>query len=90
MTNIRRGNRAKSSFRGLSANIFDPQKKSQMPPSLREDLNVIQQEKVADPANGPAKDEKFFPAGAIVFFVCLVLLSLIFWYGIYFLMIERS
>ena len=61
-----------------------------MPPSLREDLNVIQQEKVADPANGPAKDEKFFPAGAIVFFVCLVLLSLIFWYGIYFLMIERS
>jgi len=38
----------------------------------------------------PGKEEKFFPAGAIVFFICLVLLSLIFWYGIYFLMIERA
>ena len=38
----------------------------------------------------PGTEEKFFPAGAIVFFICLVLLSLIFWYGIYFLMIERA
>jgi hypothetical protein len=36
-------------------------------------------------------DEKpFFPGGAIAFFVFLVLLSLLFWYGIYYLMIERT
>ena len=61
-----------------------------MPTSIPEDLDVIEQQKVTDPGNTRVNDEKFFPAGAIVFFVCLVLLSLIFWYGIYFLMIERS
>jgi hypothetical protein len=35
-------------------------------------------------------EKKFFPKGAIAFFFALVLLSLLFWYGIYFLMIERS
>lgn len=34
--------------------------------------------------------EKFFPSGAIAFFILLVILSLGFWYGIYFLMIQRS
>ena len=39
----------------------------------------------------PDKTEKFFfPAGAIAFFVLLVVMALLFWYGIYFLMIERS
>ena len=36
------------------------------------------------------KEEKFFPSGAIVFFILLVLLCLAFWYGIYFLMIRRA
>ncbi|HMR90943.1 MAG TPA: hypothetical protein PKC69_01460 [Chitinophagaceae bacterium] len=36
------------------------------------------------------KDDKFFPSGAIAFFVLLVVMSLALWYGIYFLMIERS
>jgi Cytochrome c oxidase subunit IIa family len=36
------------------------------------------------------KKEKFFPSGAIAFFIALVILSLVFWYGIYFLMIQRS
>jgi Cytochrome c oxidase subunit IIa family len=35
-------------------------------------------------------DKKFFPKGAIAFFIALVALSLVFWYGIYFLMIERT
>ena len=35
-------------------------------------------------------DNKFFPKGAIAFFVLLVILSLGFWYGIYWLMISRS
>ena len=38
----------------------------------------------------PQNEKKFFPKGAIAFFVALVLLSLLFWYGIYFLMIERT
>jgi len=33
--------------------------------------------------------KNFFPSGAITFFIFLVILSLAFWYGIYFLMIER-
>ena len=58
----------------------------------------LQEEKKPRPIEGEAGmtgspeegKEKFFPGGAIAFFVCLVILSLIFWYGIYFLMIERS
>lgn len=37
-----------------------------------------------------SKDKAFFPSGAIAFFVALVILALLFWYSIYFLMIERS
>ncbi|MGQ0739075.1 MAG: cytochrome c oxidase subunit 2A [Bacteroidota bacterium] len=36
------------------------------------------------------EEKNFFPKGAIAFFIALVLLSLVFWYGIYFLMIERT
>jgi hypothetical protein len=35
-------------------------------------------------------DKKFFPKGAIAFFIMLVILSLGFWYAIYWLMIARS
>lgn len=38
----------------------------------------------------PDNKDKFFPSGAIAFFILLVLLSLGFWYGIYMLMIQRS
>ena len=34
-------------------------------------------------------DKNFKPKGAIAFFVLLVILGLIIWYGIYFLMLER-
>ena len=34
-------------------------------------------------------DRNFKPKGAIAFFVLLVLLALIIWYGIYLLMLER-
>ncbi len=36
------------------------------------------------------ESQKFFPKGAIAFFVLLVILTLAFWYGIYFLMINRA
>ena len=41
-----------------------------------------------DTAN-EAFDKSFKPKGAIVFFVLLVLLGLVIWYGIYLLMLER-
>jgi hypothetical protein len=41
--------------------------------------------------NMDSKPEKnFVPKGAFAFFILLVLLSLAFWYGIYWLMIERT
>jgi Cytochrome c oxidase subunit IIa family len=51
-----------------------------------------QAEKIQEPIlNDEVKqEEKFFPSGAIVFFILLVLLCLAFWYGIYFLMIQRA
>jgi hypothetical protein len=33
--------------------------------------------------------EKFFPSGAIFFFILLVALCLLIWFGIYFLMLDR-
>ncbi len=35
-------------------------------------------------------EKKFYPKGAIAFFILLVLLALVFWYGIYTLMINRT
>jgi hypothetical protein len=35
------------------------------------------------------QEKKFIPKGAMAFFVLLVLLALLFWYGIYLLMIDR-
>jgi hypothetical protein len=34
-------------------------------------------------------DRNFKPRGAIAFFILLVLLGMVIWYGIYFLMLER-
>lgn len=42
-----------------------------------------------DLAEEKAFDEKFRPRGAMAFFVLLVLLGLIIWFGIYFLMLSR-
>jgi len=35
-------------------------------------------------------DRDFKPKGALTFFILLVILGLIIWYGIYFLMLERA
>ncbi len=35
-------------------------------------------------------EEKFIPKGAIAFFVLLILLCLVIWFGIYYIMISRS
>lgn len=37
-----------------------------------------------------ASTEKFVPVGAIAFFIALMILTAIIWYGIYFLMISQS
>ena len=41
------------------------------------------------PENENEHVEKFFPSGAIAFFIVLVILCLVIWFDIYFLMIER-
>ncbi|MET0392908.1 MAG: cytochrome c oxidase subunit 2A [Chitinophagaceae bacterium] len=38
----------------------------------------------------PWNEKKFIPKGAFAFFILLILLSLVFWYGIYWLMIENT
>jgi len=50
----------------------------------------------AQPSPPPIKKDKvlldeknYFPSGAIAFFVVLVLLGLVIWFGIYFLMLDR-
>jgi hypothetical protein len=35
-------------------------------------------------------DQSFKPKGAIAFFILLILLAAAFWYGIYFLMLQRA
>lgn len=35
-------------------------------------------------------DEKFVPKGAIAFFIALMILTAIIWFGIYFLMISQT
>ena len=56
----------------------------------------MEQEEIVDnpyysiPAKAPDQfDQDFKPKGAIAFFVLLVILGLIIWYGIYFLMLKR-
>lgn len=36
------------------------------------------------------KEKKFIPKGAIAFFILLILLCLVIWFGIYFLMLQRN
>lgn len=45
----------------------------------------------ATPAFNEAEfDRNFKPKGAIAFFVLMVMLGLVIWYGIYFLMLARA
>jgi hypothetical protein len=38
----------------------------------------------------PEFDANFKPRGAIAFFILLIILGAIIWYGIYFLMLQRA
>jgi len=40
--------------------------------------------------NNQFQEEKFKPVGAMAFFVVLILLGAIIWFGIYFLMLQRN
>ena len=44
---------------------------------------------IPEPLNDEQFDRNFKPKGAIAFFILLVILGLIIWFGIYFLMMER-
>ena len=44
---------------------------------------------IRDPSPEEQFDRQFKPRGAIAFFILLVILGLIIWFGIYFLMLER-
>jgi hypothetical protein len=56
--------------------------------SMQETLVKYSKEKESAKGGGGVR-EKFYPSGAIAFFVALVLLCLVIWFGIYFLMLER-
>jgi hypothetical protein len=62
-----------------------------MDTSARGEQSPIQRSPSADGGTARIDEptEKFFPSGAIAFFVLLVILCLVIWFGIYFLMIER-
>ncbi|MBA2500766.1 MAG: cytochrome c oxidase subunit 2A [Chitinophagaceae bacterium] len=47
--------------------------------------NKISTEYIKVPLN-----QKFIPKGAMAFFILLIVLCLVIWFGIYFLMLERS
>ena len=38
---------------------------------------------------GSLEEKKFYPTGAIAFFIALVILCLVIWFGIYFIMLDR-
>lgn len=38
----------------------------------------------------PVNDEDFKPVGAMAFFIAMVILGAIIWYGVYFLMLARA
>lgn len=44
---------------------------------------------IPEPSADEQFDRNFKPKGAIAFFILLVILGLIIWFGIYFLMMER-
>jgi len=55
-----------------------------------EELPVLQPGKAGTKTFHAGKSlDKFFPSGAIFFFILLVALCLVIWFGIYFLMLDR-
>jgi hypothetical protein len=55
-----------------------------------EELPVLQPVKTGTETFHHSKTaDKFFPSGAIFFFILLVALCLVIWFGIYFLMLDR-
>jgi len=55
-----------------------------------EELPVFQPATAGTNTFHPRKSfDKFFPSGAIFFFILLVALCLVIWFGIYFLMLDR-
>ena len=58
--------------------------------TIKEEAAVLQPGKRRTEAIPAGKSmAKFFPSGAIFFFILLVALCLLIWFGIYFLMLNR-
>jgi len=53
------------------------------------DQGTLQESTLANTNTEQEFDKQFKPKGAIAFFILLIILGLIIWYGIYFLMLER-
>lgn len=54
-------------------------------------MEIQQNQQPASPQfDEAAFDRNFKPKGAIAFFILLIILGLIIWYGIYFLMLQRA
>jgi hypothetical protein len=51
-----------------------------------EEITVLEKKKIS---SDEQFDRDFKPKGAIAFFILLVVLGLIIWFGIYFLMLKR-
>jgi hypothetical protein len=50
---------------------------------------MIGTEPIQETKEDESFDREFKPRGAIAFFLLLVLLGMVIWYGIYFLMLDR-
>jgi hypothetical protein len=50
---------------------------------------MIETEPMQETKEDESFDREFKPKGAIAFFLVLVFLGLVIWYGIYFLMLDR-
>ncbi|GEM_PF-1710494 len=51
----------------------------------------MQQTETTPPgSHGAPEEKKFVPKGAMAFFILLIFLTMLFWYGIYLLMIQRA
>ena len=45
---------------------------------------------IPDKNYGDQPEEKFIPKGAIAFFVLLIILCMVIWFGLYYIMLSRS
>ena len=50
---------------------------------------LSEENRTGTPTSTAFNEGKFYPSGAIAFFISLVILCLVIWFGIYFIMLDR-